>query len=59
VGRLLNHSENCQVRKVVGLLTEALSLRFNPEGFCDELFVHRKTLRLPSSRTQAAFLMAG
>jgi hypothetical protein len=24
VGRLLNHSENCQVRKVVSLLTEAL-----------------------------------
>jgi hypothetical protein len=33
VGRLLNHSENCQVRKVVSLLTEALrqSLRDCPK----------------------------
>jgi FixJ family two-component response regulator len=35
------------------------SLRFNHEGFCDELYVHRKTPRLLSSRTQAALLTAG
>jgi hypothetical protein len=28
------------------LLAEALSLRFNHEGFCDELYVHRKTPRV-------------
>jgi hypothetical protein len=35
------------------------SLRFNHEEFCDELYVHRKTPRLLSSRTQAAFLRTG
>ena len=47
------------MQKVVSLLAQALSLRFNHEEFCDELYVHRKTPRLLSSRTQAAFLIAG
>ena len=36
-----------------------LSLRFNQEEFCDELYLHRKTPRLLSSRIQAAVLIAG
>jgi hypothetical protein len=47
VDRLENHSEHCHVRKVASLLAEPLSLRFNHEGFCDELYLHRKT---PPSR---------
>jgi hypothetical protein len=38
---------------------EPLSLRFNREEFCDELYIHRKTPRLLSSRNQAAVLIAG
>jgi hypothetical protein len=41
------------------LLTEALSLRFNQEEFCDELYLHRKTPRFLSSQAQAAVLIAG
>jgi hypothetical protein len=37
----------------------SLSLRFNHGKFCDELYVHRKTPRLLSSRAQALFLTAG
>jgi hypothetical protein len=36
-----------------------LSLRFNQEEFCDELYIHRKSPRLLSSRIQAAVLIAG
>jgi hypothetical protein len=59
VRRLHNPSESYHVRKVARLLARPLSLRFNHEGFCDELYVHRKTPRLLSSRTQAALLTAG
>src|SRR5215204_1309686 len=38
---------------------ELLSLRFNQEEFCDELYIHRKSPRLLSSRIQAAVLIAG
>jgi MFS transporter, DHA3 family, tetracycline resistance protein len=38
---------------------ECLSLRFNQEEFCDELYIHRKSPRLLSSRIQAAVLIAG
>jgi hypothetical protein len=38
---------------------QALSLRFNHEEFCDELYIHRKSPRLLSSRIQAAVLIAG
>jgi hypothetical protein len=41
------------------LLAQAPNLRFDHEAFCDEPYVHRKTPRLLSSRTQAAFLRAG
>jgi hypothetical protein len=38
----------------------ALSLRFNHEGFCDELYVYRKTPPLVLfADFQAAFLIAG
>jgi hypothetical protein len=40
-------------------LKEALSLRFNQEEFCDELYLHRKTPRFLSSQAQAAVLIAG
>jgi hypothetical protein len=36
-----------------------LSLRFNQEEVCDELYIHRNTPRLLSSRIQTAVLMAG
>jgi hypothetical protein len=41
------------------LVATTLSLRFKQEEFCDELYVHRKTLRLLFSRIQAAVLIAG
>jgi hypothetical protein len=47
------------VQKVASLLAQALSLRFNQEEFCDELYIHRKSPRLLSSRIQAAVFMAG
>jgi hypothetical protein len=38
----------------------SLSLRFNHEGFCDELYVYRKTPPLVLfADFQAAFLIAG
>jgi hypothetical protein len=57
--KLSNSSEHCQVQKVASLLAQALSLRFNQEEFCDELYIHRKSPRLLSSRIQAAVFMAG
>jgi hypothetical protein len=58
--KLSNSSEHCQVRNVSSLLAQALSLRFNHEGFCDELYVYRKTPPLVLfADFQAAFLIAG
>ena len=48
------------MRKVARLLAQALSLRFNQEGFCDELYVYRKTPPFVLfADFQAAFLIAG
>ena len=41
------------------LLAQALSLRFNHEGFAMDISSIAKPPRSPSSRTQAAVLMAG
>jgi hypothetical protein len=42
------------------LSAQPLSLRFNHEGFCDELYVYRKTPPLVLfADFQAAFLIAG
>ena len=41
------------------LLTEALSLRFKHEEFCDGLYIRRKTLSLGDPCVQALFFMAG
>jgi hypothetical protein len=42
------------------ILLPCLSLRFNHEGFCDELYVYRKTPPLVLfADFQAAFLIAG
>jgi hypothetical protein len=43
----------------LSLLAEALSLRFNQEGFCDGLYSTQNPSRSPSSPPQAAVLMAG
>src|SRR5215203_4664803 len=59
VRKLCNPSESCHVRKVARLSARPLSLRFNQEEFCDELYIHRKSPRLLSSRIQAAVLIAG
>src|SRR5215203_835161 len=42
--RRIDRVKKNHVRKVAILLAEALSLRFNHEGFCDVLYLHRKTL---------------
>src|SRR5215217_3826133 len=57
MGRLLNHFESCQVRKVTSLLAEALSLRFNHEGFCDGHKAHRKTPRVRPLRGLSGSLL--
>ena len=44
----------------VSLSAQPLSLRFNHEGFCDELYVYRKTPPFVLfADFQAAFLIAG
>jgi hypothetical protein len=59
VERLFDRMWPSQIRKVASLFAQALSLRFNQEEFCDELYIHRKSPRLLSSRIQAAVFMAG
>src|ERR671913_955905 len=44
IRRLSYHTEGCQMRKVASLLTEALSLCFNQEGFCEGLYSLAKPL---------------
>ena len=47
-------------RGVVAAPALSLSLRFNQEGFCDELYVYRKTPPFVLfADFQAAFLIAG
>jgi hypothetical protein len=61
VGRLdmLDHSECWQVRNFASLLAEALTLRFNYEGFAMDIKLIAKPSRPLSSPPQAAVLMAG
>jgi hypothetical protein len=58
--RRLDRVEKCHVRKVAGLLALVLSLRFNHEEFCEELYTRRKTLSLTIfGGSQTAFFSAG